>query len=118
MYDVIDDTWKAAMSALRKGCVYGGGYALYQAYTDKLSAIDKLGFFKYILLVPYEKLTNNNTYPHQKGLFNCITEKWERLEDTDILDPSDAPITALVCAANVAFLLATKVFSIIHKTVQ
>lgn len=117
-YDVIDDTWKACMSALKRGCVYGGGYALYQAYTKELSAIDKLGFFRDVLLTPFEKLTNNANYPQEGGVYNIITKKWESLAQTNILDPADAPITALVCAANIAFLLATKDFSIIHKPVS
>lgn len=115
-YDVIDDTWKACMSALKQGCVYGGGYALYQAYTAVKN--DKYGLFRDVLLAPFTKMTGGSVYPHEKGVFNCITQKWEHTKDTNILDPADAPITALVCAANVAFLLATKEYSIIHKSVE
>lgn len=117
-YDVVDDTWKACMSALKKGCVYGGGYALYQSYTDTIKKHDKCNLFQEVLLSPFTKMTGGKIYPHEKGVFNTITQKWEHTKDTNILDPADAPITALVCAANVAFLLATKQFSIIHKTVE
>lgn len=117
-YDVVDDTWKACMSALKKGCVYGGGYALYQAYTNEVTKNDKFGLFREVLLSPFTKMTGNSQYPHEKGVFNTITQKWEHTKDTNILDPADAPITALLCAANVAFLLATKDFSIIHEIAE
>lgn len=117
-YDVVDDTWKACMSALKKGCVYGGGYALYQSFTNEIKKSDKCNLFQEVLLSPFTKMTGGKIYPHEKGVFNTITQKWEHTKDTNILDPADAPITALICAANVAFLLATKEFSIIHKTVE
>lgn len=116
-YDVVDDTWKACMSALKEGCVYGGGYALYQSYTNEIKKADKCNLFQEVLLSPFTKMTGGKVYPHEKGVFNTITQKWEHTKDTNILDPAKSPTTALICAANVAFLLATKEFSIIHKNV-
>ena len=97
-YDRIEDAIGATKSAIKNGYVPGAGHTLYNIVTENKILSDAL---KTPMLKILENANCNiglktiKTKVKEGHLYNVKTDKWEKIEDTNIIDPADVLIEAL-----------------------
>ena len=97
-FDRLEDAIGATQSAIRNGYVPGGGYTMFTS-TPKTKTV------KFLVKTPLLKILENSNCKvdikqiqekvSQGYLYNVKTEKWEKADESSILDPADVIIEAI-----------------------
>lgn len=129
----VEDALNATKAAKAEGIVAGGGYTLLEAQKNCVRTENKdndynIGYDILInsLSLPAVQIANNagvdgnvvvNKCKEQDLGYNALTNKYENLLETGVIDPAKVTKSALINAASIAGMLLTTEASIVEEPI-